>query len=144
MRFWVDMSTPKEVLFFKTIIQELERRGHGVTVTTREYRETNDLIKYFGFDAEVIGAHGKTRAGKLHEGVQRILGLYERFKNEEVDKVITLANPEVCRVAFGFGWPLANFIDIPEAKDSDYQKATQKVFRTADYPSHIVVPVVKK
>ena len=36
------------------------------------------------------------------------------------------------------------FIDIPKAKDSDYQKATQKVFRTANYPSHIVIPVVKK
>jgi putative CocE/NonD family hydrolase len=36
------------------------------------------------------------------------------------------------------------FIDIPKAKDSDYQKATQKVFRTTNYPSHIVIPVVKK
>ena len=36
------------------------------------------------------------------------------------------------------------FIDIPKAKDSDYQKATQKVFRTAEYPSHIVIPVVEK
>ena len=116
MRFWVDMSTPKEVLFFKGLIRELESRGHTVTVTTRKYSETNDLIKYFNINAEIIGAHGKTRQGKLLEGVQRILGLYERFKNEEVHKVITLANPEVCRVAFGFGFPLANFIDIPEAQ----------------------------
>lgn len=36
------------------------------------------------------------------------------------------------------------FIDIPKAKNSDYQKATQKVFRTAKYPSHIVIPIVKK
>jgi hypothetical protein len=36
------------------------------------------------------------------------------------------------------------FIDIPKAKDSDYQKATQKVFRTDEYPSHIVIPVVEK
>jgi putative CocE/NonD family hydrolase len=36
------------------------------------------------------------------------------------------------------------FIDIPQAKNSDYQKATQKVFRTDEYPSHIVIPVVNK
>ncbi|MBN1223196.1 MAG: CocE/NonD family hydrolase [Candidatus Aminicenantes bacterium] len=36
------------------------------------------------------------------------------------------------------------FIDIPKAKDSDYQKATQKIFRTKEHPTHIVIPVVKK
>ena len=36
------------------------------------------------------------------------------------------------------------FIDIPQAKNSDYQKTTQKVFRTDEYPSHIVIPVVNK
>lgn len=116
MRFWIDMSTPKEVLFFKGLIKELEARDHDVTVTTRTYSETNDLINYFGIDAEIIGAHGKTRQGKLLEGILRIQELYWRFKNEDVHKVITLANPEVCRVAFGFGFPLANFIDIPEAQ----------------------------
>ncbi len=116
MRFWVDMSTPKEVLFFKGIVKELESRGHSVIVTTRKYGETNDLIDYFGIDAEIIGAHGKTRQGKLHESILRTKGLYDRFKNEEIHNVITLVNPEVCRVAFGLGFPLANFIDIPEAE----------------------------
>jgi len=36
------------------------------------------------------------------------------------------------------------FIDIPRAQDSDYQKATQKIYRTAQYPSHIVIPVVRR
>ena len=36
------------------------------------------------------------------------------------------------------------FIDIPKAKDSDYQKTTQKIYRTTNYPSHIVIPVVEK
>lgn len=34
--------------------------------------------------------------------------------------------------------------NIFEAKDSDYQKATQHVYRTRKYPSHVVLPVVQK
>jgi putative CocE/NonD family hydrolase len=32
--------------------------------------------------------------------------------------------------------------NIFEAKDSDYQKATQKIYRTAEYPSSVEIPVV--
>jgi putative CocE/NonD family hydrolase len=33
------------------------------------------------------------------------------------------------------------FIDIPKASNSDYQIATQKIFRSAEHSSHIVLPV---
>jgi putative CocE/NonD family hydrolase len=36
------------------------------------------------------------------------------------------------------------FIDIPKAKKSDYQKATQRVYRSKSYPSHIILPVIGK
>jgi putative CocE/NonD family hydrolase len=35
------------------------------------------------------------------------------------------------------------FQDLYHAKDSDFRKTTQRVYRSADYPSHIVLPVVK-
>jgi predicted acyl esterase len=34
--------------------------------------------------------------------------------------------------------------NIFEAKDSDYQKATQRVYRTKKHPSHITLPVLHK
>jgi len=33
--------------------------------------------------------------------------------------------------------------NIFEAKADDYQKATQKIWRTAEYPSNVEIPVVK-
>jgi putative CocE/NonD family hydrolase len=33
--------------------------------------------------------------------------------------------------------------NIYEAKDADYQAATQRVFRSAEFPSHVVLPVLK-
>ena len=35
------------------------------------------------------------------------------------------------------------FEDIYHAKDSDFRKTTQRVYLTADYPSHVVLPVLK-
>ena len=35
------------------------------------------------------------------------------------------------------------FMDIYHAKDGDFRATTQRVYRTADYPSHLVLPVLK-
>lgn len=34
------------------------------------------------------------------------------------------------------------FMDIPAAKESDYQKATQRIYRCKSYPSHMVLPII--
>jgi putative CocE/NonD family hydrolase len=35
------------------------------------------------------------------------------------------------------------FVDIYQAKPSDFQKATQKVYRTAEYPSHLILGILE-
>jgi hypothetical protein len=35
------------------------------------------------------------------------------------------------------------FEDIFRAKDSDFRPTTQRVYRSADYPSHLVLPVLR-
>jgi putative CocE/NonD family hydrolase len=36
------------------------------------------------------------------------------------------------------------FVDIYQAKPSDFQKATQKVYRTAEYPSYLILGILEK
>jgi hypothetical protein len=36
------------------------------------------------------------------------------------------------------------FVDIYHAKDSDYQKAEHKVFRSASLPSFVTLPVLER
>jgi len=110
------MSTPKEVLFFKVIRDELLRRGHEVFVTTRRYRETNALLKYFNIDTYIVGRHGISREDKLMAGLKRMVYLFDYFKNKDIDGLVSLVNPEACRVAFGLGIPVYNFIDMIEAE----------------------------
>ena len=116
MKFWLDMSTPKEVMFFNVIRKELLRRGHELIITTRHYRETNDLLNYFGIDAAIIGRHGISREDKLQAGLERMQKLLSHVKHDNIWGLVTLANPEACRVAFGLGIPVFNFIDILESE----------------------------
>lgn len=114
MKFWIDIGTPKEVLFFKSFKDELEKRGHDVFVTSRLYQETNDLLDYFGITWYQAGKHGGgNREEKFDAGLQRMKEL--RGMVEDANALITLVNPEASRVAFGVNIPIYNFIDMPES-----------------------------
>ena len=116
MKFWFDIGTPKEVMLYRPIITELEKRNHNVILTTRKYRETNDLIEYFGLDAEIVGRHGTTRNEKLLESINRMAQLYQKFKSGKIDGAISLGGVELSKIAFGLGIPIFHFMDIIEAE----------------------------
>ena len=44
MKIWIDMLTPKQVLFFEPVIKALKERGDEIVVTSRHYREA-ELMK---------------------------------------------------------------------------------------------------
>lgn len=65
MKIWIDMATSPQVLFFRPIIAELQKRGHELLMTTRHCAETVPLADSYGFTHTVMGAHGgKTLMGK--------------------------------------------------------------------------------
>ena len=115
LRIWADICTPKETMLFSIIATELKRRGHEAIFTTRRYHETNDLIKYLGIEAKEIGKHGIDLRDKLEASIIRMNGLFPFALMNKPDVLITLVNPESCRIAYGLGIPVVNFIDMPEA-----------------------------
>ncbi len=58
MNIWVDIANPPQVLFLRPVIEELEKRGHRVVITTRKHSETISLADRFRMPHKVIGAHG--------------------------------------------------------------------------------------
>ena len=69
MRVWIDVSNSPQVPFFRPLIALLEERGHDVSVTTRDYAQTLELLRLHGIPHEVVGprhggasAWGKARA----------------------------------------------------------------------------------
>ena len=72
MNVWVDLTNSPHVLVMRPVIEELQRRGHEVTVTARDFAQTLALCERFGIAHEAIGHH---RGGKL---AAKAVGLFDR------------------------------------------------------------------
>jgi uncharacterized protein len=117
MRIWIDTLTPKQANLFSVFVSRLAANGHETYVTTRRYREVEQLLKMRGTIATVIGSHGgKDFPTKLTESSKRIIELAE-FVNQKVpDIAISYCSPEAARVAFGLRVPHYSMCDSPHAE----------------------------
>lgn len=117
MKFWFDVMTPKQVNFFKPLVDELGKRKHEVLCTARNYRELNDLAKIKNFKLLFVGEHGgESLQGKLRAYTQRIEKLIDIVDKFKPDSLISLASPEASRVAYGLGIRHVGFCDAPHAE----------------------------
>lgn len=120
-----DIVTPKWVLFFKPIIEKLQR-DHNVRITTRgddSYGEVVELLDLHGLNNIRIGRYGgEILEGKLKTSIHRTKKLIDIVKN--VDVVVSGSVVDVNRVAFGLGKKVVNFNDMPI---KDYDTACNKI-----------------
>lgn len=117
LKIWIDILTPKQALFFTPLAKELEKRGHDVILTTREYHEVEDVLHILGVKAEVIGKHGgETLQGKLEASAERTLKLATYISERAPDAAVCFASPECSRVAFGLNIPLFCVNDSPHSE----------------------------
>ncbi|MEM2771065.1 MAG: DUF354 domain-containing protein [Candidatus Nezhaarchaeales archaeon] len=117
LNVWIDILTPKQVLFFSRLIKGLEDRGCEVLKTARRYAELNEVMKLKGVDALCVGKYGgPTLKGKLTASLTRALKLVDVVKRWKVDLAVSFSSPEASRVAFGLGKPHYCFNDSPHAE----------------------------
>jgi hypothetical protein len=117
MRIVFDLTTPKQVTFFRPMISRLKEKGCLISVVTRDYKELNLLIRNFCINAKVLGKHGgSTRLGKLKSYTERVRLLSHYFDSIAPDVVVTLSNAESSRAAFGLSIPVVCFNDFPESE----------------------------
>jgi predicted glycosyltransferase len=117
MRAWIDVLTPKQANLFSVFIRSLRERGHDVFVTTRRYREVEELLELRGIEAAVVGRHGGgDLSGKLLESASRIEGLARFVHERGPELVLSFCSPEAARVAYGLGIPHYALCDSPHAE----------------------------
>ena len=140
MRVWIDISNSPQVLFFRPLIALLRERGHDVSVTTREYAQTTDLLSLHGIDHDVVGPrHGGARAvGKARAMARRLRALRGYARGRSFDIALSHASHELplaaqslgipssyafdyefARVQHGFGCRAARRVVVPEAIPQD-------------------------
>ena len=113
----IDILTPKQCMMFQLLHAELLERGHEVLMTTRGYREVDEIIEMRGIEAIVVGRHGgKSLKMKLLESVNRIAGLVPVYEEFSPDVVVSFSSPEAARASFGLGTPHLCISDSPHAE----------------------------
>jgi len=117
MKIWIDTLTPKQANFFSVLVSRLAANGHEALVTTRHYREVEQLLQMRGTKATVIGRHGGADLPtKLTESSKRITELTEFIGHRAPDLSISCCSPEAARVAYGLRIPHYAICDSPHAE----------------------------
>jgi len=112
MRIWVDISAPAHVLVLRPIITRLREADHEVEVTSREYTETQQLLKLHSIDHTPIGRHGgASRARKLARLLQRTPMMRRFGRRRGFDLAVAHGSYDLAMAAKSLGIPEANMHD---------------------------------
>jgi len=115
LKIWIDILTPKQLLFSEPIIEKLGQK-HDILCTSREYNEVTKLAKIRHFDLIFVGKHGGgDKKSKLKASIERIENLSKKIRKFEPDVVISFGSPEAARISFGLGIKHIMFCDSPHA-----------------------------
>ncbi len=115
MKIWIDILTPKQLLFSESIVKKLGKK-HQLFCTSRRYVEVTKLAKIRDFDLIIIGKHGGgNNKKKLEASVDRMGKLVEKVANFSPDLVISFCSPEAARISFGLKIKHIAFCDSPHA-----------------------------
>jgi predicted glycosyltransferase len=134
MRVWIDITNSPHVPFFEPLIDLLEARGNEVTVSTREYAQTLELLARAGIDHEVVGPPhgGASSAGKAKALAGRLRALRRFARGHEFDVALSHASHELPLVARSLG--------IPSAYAFDYEFALAQHRLGCVAATRVVVP----
>ncbi|NQV40281.1 MAG: DUF354 domain-containing protein [Nitrosopumilus sp.] len=116
MKIWIDILTPKQLLFSEPIVEKLGKK-HDLLCTSRDYEEVSKLAKIRDFDLVFVGKHGGVdKKTKLKASIDRMEKLSTKIKTFSPDIVISFCSPEAARIAFGLGIKHVAFCDSPHAE----------------------------
>ena len=115
MKIWIDILTPKQLLFSEPIVEKLGKK-HDLLCTSRDYGEVSKLSKIRHFNLNFVGKHGGgDKKSKLMASIDRIDKLSRKIENFSPDIAISFCSPEAARVSFGLGIKHIAFCDSPHA-----------------------------
>ena len=124
-KVWIDLDNSPHVPFFAPIIEELEKRGYSILLTSRDCFQVCELADLFNLRCQVVGRHyGKSKILKVAGMVLRALQMVPIALREKP----TLAISHGSRAQLLCG----TLIGIPCITVFDYEFARGPVFLRSD------------
>jgi uncharacterized protein len=116
VRVWVDCTAAAHPLVLRPIVERLERAGHTVEITAREYGQTVGILERLGMRFTVVGRHaGQGTAAKAAAVGRRSAALVRWARGRRFD--LGLAHGSVDIAVVGA------LLRIPTVQMQDYEHA---------------------
>lgn len=118
MRVWIDVSNSPQVPFFQPLVGLLRARGHDVSVTTREFAQTTELLTLHGIPFGTVGPRhgGASAVGKSRAMAGRLRALRAYARTRGFDLALSHASHELPLVARSLGIPSSYAFDYEYAR----------------------------
>lgn len=115
MKIWIDILTPKQLLFAESMVERL-RKKHDVLCTSRSFNEVTKLAKIRNLDLVIVGKYGGFEQDrKLETSIDRMKKMVPIIKEFSPQLIISFCSPEAARISFGLGIKHIAFCDSPHA-----------------------------
>ena len=113
MRVWIDLTNSPHVLVMRPVIEALEREGHEVQVTARDFAQTLGLLRRFQIPHTAIGRHRGERLAAKAGGLALRSGALLRWARAErrFDIALGHGSNDVSVAAALLGIPSATMFD---------------------------------
>ena len=112
MKVWCDFTASAHPLVFRPLVELLQKQGHEVEITARDYAQTLQLIESHGMTATVIGQHGGRSAfGKAQQMRSRLKALRRWAKPRGFDLALAHGSHELTMTARRLGIPSSTTFD---------------------------------
>src|SRR5829696_7348384 len=106
------MTGSAHVLVLRPLIERLRDQGHEVTVTSREYAQTQELLALHGIEHTAIGAHGgASRVRKLVRLIERTTMMRSFARGRGFDLALAHGSNDLAIASRSLGIPEANMHD---------------------------------
>ena len=126
MKIWIDLANSPQVLFFRPIIPELERRGHSVTITSRHFAQTTQLADQYRMRHTPIGGHGGKKLSRIGlQIVDRAWQLVRFARPHQFDLAVSHNSYAQALAACALRIPFVTLMDY------EHQPANHLCFRLA-------------
>jgi uncharacterized protein len=140
MRIWIDLGNSPHVPFFLAIAAELERKGHEILWTARDYAQTVELAKKVNLPITVFGTHGgKSIFQKIIKFSVRVFELANWTRGKKIDLILSHNSHEPLAVGRLLGIRSVNLMDYEHHPLNNFSfRAANRVIVPESFPDKFI------
>lgn len=139
MKIWIDLDNSPHVLFFKPIIESLEREQIETLITVRSFSQTEELAARHGLRYSVIGMHRNPLhfATRVTATLHRAGQLAAFVRGQKPDVAISHGSRALVLAAWSLGVPSMTLYDYEFISARIFHKLSKRVLAPAIVREHL-------